>query len=118
MKFLLRLVLNSVGVLAVSYIIPGLSVSSFVAALVFALVLGVVNALVRPLMLLLTLPVTILTLGFFTLIINACLFWFTSLISVGVEVQTFFAAFWGGLLVWTVSGITNWLFKDDFEDGE
>lgn len=118
MKFFLRLALNALGVLGVSYLIPGFNVSSFVAAFLFAIVFGVINALVRPLLILLTLPLNILTLGIATLFINALLFWLASTISFGVTIGDFAAAFWGGLLVWIIGSITGWIFKDRFEEEE
>ncbi|MBU1118364.1 phage holin family protein [Patescibacteria group bacterium] len=116
MRFILRLLLNAAGILFVAYIIPGLEVSSFIAALLFALILGIVNALLRPLILLLTLPVNILTLGLFTLVVNAFTFWLASVVSFGVHVESFAAAIWGGLIVWIITAITGLLLKDGNEE--
>lgn len=116
MKLAIRLILISLGVLFVSYAIPGFTVSSFIAALIFAIILGLVNALIRPLVLVLTLPISILTLGIFSLIVNALMFWFASGLSVGVTVDSFGAAFWGALCIWLISSVINTLFKDSYEE--
>ncbi len=86
--------------------IPGIAINSeppLVGALVFALILGILNAFLRPILLLLTLPLNILTLGLFTLVINAIVFWLASLLGSGVAVDSFPAAFFGALLVSVVS---------------
>ncbi len=107
MSFIIKLILNSIIILAVAHFVPGILVQSFSAAIFFAIILGVVNVLVRPLLVLLTLPLSILTLGLFTLIVNAFTFWLASLLSFGVSIETFAAAFWGGLLVWIATMIIN-----------
>lgn len=112
MQFLLRLLLNALAVLAVAYSVPGVSVRSFWVALFAAFVLGVVNALVRPVLLVLSLPVNILTLGLFTLVINALMFWLASGFVPGFEVYGFAAAFWGALVFWLVSWITSGLIQE------
>ena len=111
MYLLLRWLINALAILAIAYFVPGVAVSGIYTALIVALVLGIVNALLRPILILLTLPVNILTLGLFTLIINAFLFWFASAIVKGFSVADFKAAFLGALIMWLVSWITNWLFK-------
>ena len=113
MYLLLRWLINALAILAIAYfhVVPGISVSGLYAALIAALVLGIINALLRPVLILLTLPVNVLTLGLFTLIINAFLFWFASTIVKGFAVADFKAAFIGALIMWLVSWITNWLFK-------
>src|SRR5450759_3734918 len=78
MRLLLVWLINALSLLAVPYVLPSVSVDSFYIALVTALVLGLVNALIRPLLVLVTLPITILTLGLFTLVINGLLFWFVA----------------------------------------
>lgn len=105
--FLARLLLNALAVLAVAYLVPGVSVRSFGVAILAALVLGIINALVRPVLLLLSLPINILTLGLFTLVINALLFWLTSAIVSGFFVQNFRAAFFGAVVFWVVSWVAN-----------
>jgi putative membrane protein len=75
--------------------------------LLFALVLGVLNAFVRPVLLLLTLPLTVITLGLFTLIVNAFVFWVATLLPVGVHVDSFLAAILGALVVSVVSFVAS-----------
>lgn len=72
-----------------------------------AIVIGLINAVIRPLALLLSLPINILTLGLFTLVVNALMFWLASSLVPGFVVSGFSAAFWGALVFWIVSWITN-----------
>ena len=74
MKLLLVWLINAVALVAVAYLLPGIEVSNFVTALIAALVLGLVNAVIRPILILLTLPVTLLTLGLFIFVINGLMF--------------------------------------------
>src|SRR5678809_334636 len=93
MRLVITWLINALALLALPYIFPSIHVDSFVTALVAALVLGLVNALVRPVLVLLTLPVTILTLGLFIFVINGLLFW-----AVGSFVSGFHVAgFWPGV---------------------
>ncbi len=109
MLLLVRLFLNALAVMVVTQLVPGVMVRDFPHAFFAAIVLGLVNALVRPLLTLLSLPITILTLGLFTLVINALLFWLASGLVPGFTVHGFGAAFWGGLVFWIVSWLTNTL---------
>lgn len=109
---LLRWILNTLVLMLVAYIVPGVSFSSFWSALITSLIFGLINAIIRPLMIILTLPINILTLGLFTLIINALMFWLTSLIVKGFEVANFTAAFWGALVYWLIITLINFLFED------
>ena len=105
MKLLVVWLINTVALLGVAYLVPGVSVASFAAALVAALVLGLVNAVIRPILILLTLPATILTLGLFIFVINGLLFWF-----VGSFIQGFVVAgFWWGVLGAIVYSLISWL---------
>ena len=104
---ILRLVLvwliNAVALIAVAYLMPSISVSSFGAALVAALVLGLVNAIVRPVLVLLTLPVTILTLGLFIFVLNGLLFWMVGSWLEGFNVGGFWAGVFGAIVFSLVS---------------
>src|SRR5689334_6796738 len=104
---LLRWILNALALLVVSYIVPGFEVASFWWALVVALVLGLVNALVRPILLVLTLPINILTLGLFTFVINALMILLVANLLEGFAVASFGAALGGALLLWVISWFTN-----------
>jgi putative membrane protein len=103
-RFVLRLVITALAVLLASNLFRDqISAPDFASALLFALVLGVLNAFLRPIILLLTLPLTLLTLGLFTLVVNAIVFWLASLFPVGVQVNGFAGAFLGALVVSIVS---------------
>jgi len=96
--------INALALMAVAYLMPSVEVSSFGAALVAALVLGLVNAIVRPILVLLTLPVTILTLGLFIFVLNGLLFWM-----VGSWLEGFWVGgFWAGVLGAIVFSIISW----------
>jgi len=94
-------------ILASSYLLPGLIVESFGAALAAAAVLGILNALLKPVLILLTLPLTILSLGFFLLIINALLFQMVGYFVSGFQVNSFFSAFVASLFVSFFSWLSN-----------
>lgn len=111
MKLILRWIINAAALLGIAYYLPGVGVSGFYAALITALVLGLVNALVRPILLLITLPINILTLGLFTFVVNALMFWFVSTFIQGFEVAGFMAAFWGALIMTLVGWVTGWFLK-------
>ncbi len=98
MKLLLIWVLNALALLAVAYLVPGIHVAGFTAALVAALVIGLVNMLIKPVLVLLTLPITVLTLGLFILVINGLLFYAVGSWLEGFEVNTFLAGMIGALL--------------------
>jgi putative membrane protein len=110
MRFLARLVLNGLAIVIAAYLIPGLEVSSIVAALLAGGILGIVNALVRPVLLILTLPLTLITLGFFIFIVNAICLALTAALVPGFSISGFWAAVFGALLVSIVSWILNGLF--------
>jgi putative membrane protein len=109
LSLIARWILNAAALLLVAYVYPGVMVETFFAALIAALVLGLVNAVVRPILVLLTLPVTILTLGLFLFVINALLFWFVAEIVQGFRVTGFVAALLGSLLYSVITLVTSWL---------
>lgn len=113
MKLIERWLVNALALLLVAYVVPGVVVSGFYAALTAALMLGLINALIRPIILLLTLPVNVLTIGLFTLVINALMFWLASSMVKGFYVSGFWAAFWGALVMWVVSSLASSLFGAD-----
>ena len=105
MKLLLVWLINTVSLIAVAYLLPSISVSGFATALVAALVLGLVNTVIRPVLVLLTLPATILTLGLFIFVINGLLFWFVGSFIAGFVV----AGFWAGVFGAIVYSLISWL---------
>ncbi len=110
-RLLLRLALNAVALLIIAYLVPGIHVSSFGVALIAALVLGVVSAVLRPLLVLLTLPVTFVTLGLFLLVINAALFGLAALLVPGFTVSGFRAALIGSILYSIAGWVTSLLLR-------
>ncbi len=107
MNYFLRFLLNAVAVMATAYIVPGIHVANFWSALIAALVIGIINTIIRPILLILTLPINIITLGIFTFVINGLMFWLASSIVKGFDVANFTAAFLGAIVFWIVSWFTN-----------
>jgi len=107
MKTILSWVLNSVALIGLTYYLPGISVSGFGRALLVVLVLGLVNALIRPVVLFFTLPINILTLGLFTFVINALMFWLVGWLIEGFYVAGFVPAFLGALCMMIAGWIIN-----------
>lgn len=107
MNLLIRLILNAAALYLVAYLVPGVMVSSPFGAVVAAIVLGVVNAVLRPILIILSLPLEILTLGLFTFVINAVLFWFVGHLGIGLSVTGYWPAFIGSLILTVVSFIIS-----------
>ena len=109
MKLLLVWLINAVALIAVAYLMPGVGVANFTTALVAALILGLINAVVRPVLVLLTLPVTLITLGLFIFVLNGLLFWFVGSFIQGFVVQGFWSGVFGAivfsLISWLLSGL-------------
>ena len=97
-ELLLRLTINAVLLLVVSRLVPGLHVEGWGSAFIGAMVLGLVNFFVRPVMVILTFPLTILTLGLFLLVVNAIMLWLVSGLVPGIHLQGFGSAILGSLL--------------------
>jgi putative membrane protein len=102
-------IVNALALLLLPYVMPSIEVRSFYVALIVALILGFLNAIIRPILVLLTLPITLLTLGIFILVINALLFWFVASFVEGFQVAGFWSAFWGAIVYsiisWAVSAV-------------
>jgi len=112
MTLILVWILNAVALLAVAYLLPGIVVASFGSALWAALILGLVNMLVKPVLILLTLPITIVTLGLFLFVINALMFWFVGSVLTGFKVNGFWWAVIGAIIYSLISGfLTNLITK-------
>ena len=109
-RFLVTWLITAVSLLVTAYIIPGISVASFTAAAITAIVLGFVNAIVRPIILLLTLPLTILTLGLFLLVVNAISLSLVAYFTPDFTINTFWDAIVGSLILSFVSSVLNHLF--------
>ena len=109
MHLLARLVINIVAILIISYLFPRvIRVEGFWAALVAAFVLGIINAILRPVLVFLTLPVTILTLGLFLLVINGLLLLLVAALVPGFQVNGFWGAVLGSVLISIVSWMLSW----------
>jgi putative membrane protein len=107
MSIIIHWLISAIAIIIAAYILPGVTISGFGAALVAALVLGLINALLRPALLLLALPLNILTLGLFTLVINAALVMLASSVVSGFQVD----GFWWALLFSVVLAIVNAVFR-------
>ena len=107
MKLLLVWLLNAISLLAVAYLMPSIQVSGFGGALIAAAVIALVNILIRPILVILTLPVTVLTLGLFILVINGLLFLLVGNLLESLEVQSLWSAILGAILYSLISwGLT------------
>jgi len=111
-RLLLLWVINAVALLALPYVFSGIHVASFTNAMVAALVLGLINALIRPILILLTLPATILTLGLFIFVINGLLFWFVGSFVPGFHVAGFWAGVFGAIVYSIISWVLSALIPD------
>jgi putative membrane protein len=111
MKWIVKIVVVALALLLAQQIVPGISVSSFATALIVALVLGVINLIIRPVLLILTLPITIITFGLFAFILNALLFWLAAALVPGFIVSSFLAALLGSIIVSVAHFIADHLFS-------
>lgn len=111
MKIILRLLLNAAALIAISNVVPGIGVDSIYIAIISALILGILNVIIRPIVHFFSLPITILTLGFFALVINALFFWFVATFVDGFTVSGFMPALWGALIMSIVSWLANKFLK-------
>jgi putative membrane protein len=108
-NFLVKWLINALSIFIVAHIVKGIEVSNTALVLVIALVLGVINAFLRPLIILITLPINILTLGVFTFFINGALFYLVSIIVKGFTITGFWTAFWGYILFSVISFLLSLL---------
>jgi len=108
MFFIFRLFIHMIAILIISYLFPSLiKVDGFLAALVAAFILGIVNAILRPVLVLLTFPITLLTLGLFLLVINGLMLWIVALFVKGFHVNGFWGAIFGSILISIVSWVLS-----------
>ncbi len=99
MYLFLRWVGFAFVIMFIAWVVPGISVANFLTAMLVAIVIALINVFIKPVLILVTLPINIVTLGLFTLIINALLFMFAGFIAPGFEVENFLSAFIGALLL-------------------
>ena len=111
MSIILHILWNALGLLLIAHFIPAITVDTFYTALLAAIILGVLNAVIKPILLVLTLPITLITFGLFALVINAGLFLFAASFIEGFAVVNFWYALLGSLLMSVVSTIGSHLIK-------
>jgi putative membrane protein len=114
-RFLVRLLLNGFAIVVAAWCVPGVRLAGPAAAIFAGILLGFVNALIRPILILLTLPFTLLTLGLFIFIVNAICFALTAALVPGFDLSGFSAAFFGALVVTIVSWLLSALLADNSE---
>lgn len=112
MGFVVRVFVNALAIVFAAAIVPGIEIRGVLAALGAGLVLGVVNAIVRPVLLILTLPLTLVSLGLFLFVLNGLCLWLTSTLVKGFEIHGFWAAILGALLVSVVSWLLTAFLSD------
>lgn len=113
LSFYLRLCITTIVVVLSAKYIPGLSIKNLQDAIFFGIILGAVNAFIRPLISLMTIPINLLTLGLFSLVINAFTFWLSSELAIGVEVAKLSGAFIGGGIIWVISVFSSFFVKEE-----
>ncbi|MAF59771.1 hypothetical protein CL631_02925 [bacterium] len=106
-NLILKLLTTVLALLLVANYVPGIEVSSFYIALIVSIILGVINLTVKPILVILTLPINLLTLGLFAFVINALLFWFVATFIDGFSVEGFVPAFIGAFVVATFGWFVN-----------
>lgn len=109
--FLLTWLLAAVSLMITAYLVPGFVINSFVAAILAAVVLGLVNAFVKPILVILTLPLTIFSLGLFLFVINAIAIWVAGALTPGFDVTGFLPALVGSIVLTVVSSVLGYLFR-------
>jgi putative membrane protein len=109
MSIIIRWIINALALMLVAFILPSIEIEGFYIALITALILGLINAVIRPFLILITLPINIITLGLFTFVLNALLFWFVASFIEGFYVAGFWAAFFGALIFSIVSSLATGL---------
>lgn len=101
----------ALGILLSAYLVPGIQISSFYVAMIVAVILGFLNAVVRPVLLILTLPINLLTLGLFIFVINGLIFWFVASFIDGFDISGLWSATLGAMVVSIISWFGNQLLK-------
>ncbi|HKV43887.1 MAG TPA: phage holin family protein [bacterium] len=112
MGFIVRWIINAIALYLTTLIVPGVRVADLGGAVVAALVLGIVNAVIRPVVLILTLPLTILTLGLFTLVVNAAMLYLVAGVTHRLQLASFWAALIGAIVLSVISAVLSRLVAD------
>lgn len=113
MKFIIRLLITAAVAYGLTTVLPGVHLSNFKTALIFALVLAILNAIIKPILILLTIPITIVTLGLFLLVINAAIMLLADHLISGLKVDGFWWALIFSLALSLLTGLLNAMFTDD-----
>ena len=113
LKLLIKWIILTASILVVSYLLDGIKVDNFLTALFAAALLGILNSVVRPLLILLTLPINLITFGIFIFIINAALLMLVSHVITGFHVAGFWTAVFGSILISITNALLNWFIKDN-----
>lgn len=108
----MRIIVYTLALLLAAHVLPGIRLDSLTSAVVAGLLLGLINAIVRPILVVITFPITLLTLGLFLLVLNAFCLWLVSVFVSGFHLAGFWPAFWGALFVSVVSWILTALISD------
>jgi len=111
-KFIIRVLVMAGVIVGLAHILPGLEVPNFPDALLFAFIVAIMNAVIVPILIIVTFPITVATIGIFALLINVFVFWMASLVSYGIHITNFWGAFWGGILTLLASMIVNYLLTE------
>lgn len=112
MGFFVRVLVNILAIILAANLVPGIALDGMLSAVAAGLLLGLVNAIVRPVLVILTLPITLLSLGLFLLVLNGLCFWLVARVVTGFHVSGFWAAFLGALVVTIASWIVTLLISD------
>ncbi len=112
-EILAKWVVSAITIFLVAKLVPGFRVDSFTTALIVALVLGLINAFIKPVILILTLPINILTLGIFTFVVNALLLILVSKFIQGFTISGFVPAFIGAILIWLIGLVLHMIFPSN-----
>ena len=113
MKLIIRLLLNAVAVFFLAYVLKGVQVDNYITAIIVAVVLSVLNLLVKPVLIILTLPITIITLGLFLLIINALIIFLADHLIDGFSVSSLWTAIWFSILLSVLQSLLHSFMKKD-----
>ena|SRR5581483_9194868 len=112
MNLIIRLLLNALALIATAYLVPGFHVANFQTAIVAAIVLAIINTFIKPVLVFLTLPITMLTLGLFIFVVNAVVLWIATAIVPGLTVDGFLPAILAALVLSVISTALSMLVKD------
>ncbi|MEM8862169.1 MAG: phage holin family protein [Chloroflexota bacterium] len=117
MNLLIRLGINAVALYAAAYFIDGITLSeNWVSVIIVAAIFGIINAIIKPIVKILSIPFILITLGLFTLVVNALMLWLTSALSSALVVDGFGPAFWGAIIISLISWLLSSFLSDDEDD--